>query len=311
MKFHSNDSFPDLMVGRWAVPTAGFMWRADLRSVDPAGPGTGPWLVPAADRPVVAYDLLGATTLPALIADLLDDPSPNQRAGGSTFQQRVLRFAKRWGWLGSPASVYPLDGGQALLAEPLSLWIDTARDVAALHALLEAVRTVEGAARNASAAVRRASLYLSQHIVWAVDGRQVAYVGPMGVPHRVIASAEDPAGQVALASFKRGDLAQPARYYLHQTLNKRLRGRVHLATVMEGRPGLEIYPESLLAAVYLHLALAAGAVTPTLRLCRNPRCPNGGFFFPRRRDQTACDKRCREMANYYERKARGDGSTQR
>jgi hypothetical protein len=95
MKFQSNDSPPDLMVGRWAVPTAGFVWRADLRSIEPAAPTRGPWLVPAADGPVVAYDLLGAATLPALIAGLLDDPPSNRRGEGSTFQQRVLRFAKR------------------------------------------------------------------------------------------------------------------------------------------------------------------------------------------------------------------------
>jgi hypothetical protein len=208
-------------------------------------------------------------------------------------------------------SVYPLDGGQALLAEPLSLWQQTAWDVAALHALLGAVRTVEGAAHNAPAAVARASAYLRQRIAWSVDGRHVVYVGPAGVPDAVIASAGGtPPQRIALGAFKRGDLAGPARYHLHTAINARLRGRVHIATVMGERPGLKVYPESLLAAAYLHLAIAAGSVSPALRLCRNPRCPNGGFFFPRRRDQTACSKQCREAANYHARRARGDGGTQ-
>ena len=38
------------------------------------------------------------------------------------------------------------------------------------------------------------------------------------------------------------------------------------------------------------------------KICKNPDCPNGGVFVPRRVDQEHCDGKCKNRANYIKRK---------
>ncbi len=57
-------------------------------------------------------------------------------------------------------------------------------------------------------------------------------------------------------------------------------------------------PDSLLATLYLQLALRIAGTGLSERECEHCRKP----FFPQRRDKRFCNKKCRELAGYHRRK---------
>ena len=105
-------------------------------------------------------------------------------------------------------------------------------------------------------------------------------------------------GREATRSFDPDDPLGPARAYLTQEVNRRLRGHVHLTLGSFQDSPIRFFPDSLLAAIYLRFALELAGRSARERECEFCHVP----FPVGRRDQRFCSKSCRENAGYHRRR---------
>ena len=103
--------------------------------------------------------------------------------------------------------------------------------------------------------------------------------------------------QLAFGQLTPGVDLSAAELALREAINERLGGNVDVAMTPQGE--IRFWPRDLLTGVYLLLALDLSGARSVQKVCGNPRCPYGGKFFIKRRDQQYCNKSCREQARYH------------
>jgi hypothetical protein len=102
------------------------------------------------------------------------------------------------------------------------------------------------------------------------------------------------------------DTVEPARYYVHREVNKKLRGHVNPQVLAYVDTGYNIVfiPDSLLAALYVLFALELAGGIPQAT-CAYKRCPTRKqTFVPQRTNQIYCSGKCRRNDSYYRVKER-------
>ncbi len=281
-----------MMAGICGVPVAGFTWDEELIRKDEPGP----WLRPVeGDTPVVRrYPVMRK---PSVLSEFV-------RLGHKPGVDRILRFANHWGWLGEFRQFPgPPGTGIGLWAESLSFWLIEVLKARALYETWEAIRDLDRS-------------LLGRRVMWHKEGRAVEYRVTMQLnddalparygfgsfPGEYVLIASDDHHAEAFADFRPGEIVKPARYYLHRRLSERLRGHINPVVLPFAGGRIRFFPDSLLSAIYLHFAREVTGAKRDERECENPRCRNGGYFLPGRRDQRHCDKNCRETAGYHRRK---------
>jgi len=300
-----------MLAGLWYRLLDGFVWRDDLMPASTRY--SGPWLVRAGDTRE-QYPVLKRKNLLQDFARLAEDPS----------RDGIRRFAGRYGWLGleQPVVSSPA-GGPLQWAEPLSLWRQELLAIRDLWETWGALRTLEHKESEGPTACRAARRRLEERIQWGQDG-SIIYRATVTCPEsirfpagggkcpecgdslathvhfrRVIAFPRGYArGREATRSFDPDDPLGPARAYLTQEVNRRLRGHVHLTLGSFQDSPIRFFPDSLLAAIYLRFALELAGRSARERECEFCHMP----FPVGRRDQRFCSKSCRENAGYHRRR---------
>jgi hypothetical protein len=288
--------------GLWRRPVHGFVWSP----TSPAGRATGdrgPWLTPA-DGPNArfeTYPLMRSRGLLAAFLALGHDPS----------EEHVRAFANRWGCLRSP------EHPDTPHVEALATWQAEAWRLRLLREDWDAVAALRQRGRADTARNARYLMALRQRFRWLPDPRRVGYRAGVLADGRTTATWEDnghPVFEVAgvlsaqnvepavFGRFQGDDVSGPAHYLVIRAVNEQLRGHVHPIFSATGDGQVKLLPDSLLSGLYLLFGLELSQRQPTEGACGNPKCPNGGRFFRKRRDQRFCNKNCRELAAYYRRK---------
>ena len=188
-----------------------------------------------------------------------------------------------------------------LSAEPMALWEEESPYLAALWETWEAVRDLSTPGMPATERLRAES-FLQDRVLWR-SPKVVLFFWPEPLQRQeVIASQAVPEGPAVLARWNQGDTLKPARYFVHKEVNRCLLGHVVMAVLPFLRSRIRFVPDTLRTALYMHCAFELARTVGEQRMCENLRCPQGGVFFPTRRDQRHCDKRCRELAGYHRRR---------
>ncbi len=300
------------------VPEDGFSWRDGLLIFDQAqGPGNEPgrWLLRRGDfgTPYTArrYSPLAVPNLHRRFARL--EPS----------YEAILAFANTYGFLGHTSALRdPELQSQAIkFGESLHFWQNEVAQMAALLAVWELVRL------NRSNA-------LSQVVRWTSPGRPRAVIfyyglisdlaqtssqapitvyeealtrrdpiGQASVPHFTMLAYEEKAGDAELLNrWQFGDPLEPARYYVHREVNKRLKDHVSPAVLPYRKGEIYFFPDCLLSALYtLFMLELSGRQRPPI-LCARQNC--GRYFEPVHGRQRYCETRCQQLAYYYRKKGK-------
>jgi hypothetical protein len=269
------------------------------------GDRAGPWLRPVNVARGAVYELY-----PVLKErKILDDFVAMSR---TLTLDAIQRFANRWGLLGRShvAISRTKQWADTVQAEPLSRWESESLSFRMLWETWEAVRTIKFSDSHSNLEIRAAQALLQERIHWRTkSGRSVSYHAEYEdqlINTSVIASAHVRTDLLEL--FQHGDVVGPARYYVHEEVNKRLQGHVDLRvlpTTLESQDGrIRFSPNDLLSAIYVHFAVDLAGGRGLERACLSCQQP----FLARRRDQEFCDKNCRERAGYHRRKEGGGGN---
>lgn len=270
----------------WSVPREGYHLDEDLipapelielRDVclDP------PWLVGPSD-----YEVPPRQYAPFQKPNLF-----RQFSTLSPHHKAITRFANKYGLLGDPVPlIYPGRSGQTVqVGESLRFWQQEIQEMAMLVDLWGLVRYEREEP-------------LSKIILWQKHPRSVLFRWQEN-RQSLIASESLPDG-VSCTQWKYKDVIGPARYYLCDQINKRLKNHVSpsILPFLDGE--IYMFPDSLLSAMYVMLALeVSGRIHPAIQ-CRG--C--GVYFIPTHRRQAYHDDACRKLA-YYHRKRSNTGPT--
>ncbi|MDA1128990.1 MAG: hypothetical protein O2913_09860 [Chloroflexi bacterium] len=299
---HSIDPEVGATAGYWHVAEDGHIWIPDLR-LSAANKGfvkgafglrlpaayDGPWLLPK-NNPMKRYSVLRSR-------DVLHD---FVRLAKTPEQKTFLGFADKWGQLGGKFPVVD-PSNNLLLAEPLMLWEEESCLLATLWQTWDAVRTLSTKGMPTDEHLLAKS-HLQDRVIWTSANR-VLFSWPNPISRReVIAYGATPQGLSLLERWKAGDTIEPARFYVHKQINRCLNGHVQMQVATFQNSKIRFVPDSLRTAIYMHFAFELAGTEGNERTCLNPRCPNGGVFFPTRRDKQYCDTRCRDLAGYHRRK---------
>lgn len=297
---------PWASVGVGMVPVDGFQLRRGLRRWAPMDDtqddGVEDWLVTDED---------GGRRFPlSLQPDAYTKPSiarQFERLGRSPTPARILAFANRYGFLGSPVDLIDSDRkpgtthvpvSDLISGEAVSHWQE---ETARFRDARETWRRLRDLSEGGPQRQHDAHAYLMKRIHWSPDGH-VRYQSEIetraGVVSftRWVAVAADLEGGKLEGRFGHGDVAGPARLYVHWVVNEHIRGHVSPAVpAFLERPAMRNFPDSLMAAIYLRFAL--DLVSPSSResICDYCHLP----FAQGRRDKVYCSKNCKENARYH------------
>ena len=307
------------------VPEDGFSWRDCLVAFDGKGVGentTGPWLIRPDSLYVRQYS-------PLAVPDLHRRFARTEPTDGS-----ILAFANKYGFLGHSLALRdPELQSQTVhideipVGESLGFWQREIVRMARLMALWELVKG--GCQRELSHLVQwtppgepqQVRLYLV-----VVDGKirpdlaqcmrqrprefrnyvrqDEDLAGRMGHGEVTVLAYEENASDVELLErWRHGDPVEPARYFVHREVNKRLRGHVSPAVLPYRKGEIYFFPDCLRGSLYtLFMLELSGRQRPAM-LCTRPGC--GRYFEPTHGRQRYCDKPCQQLAYYYRRKEKG------
>jgi len=205
--------------------------------------------------------------------------------------ERIRQFAHRYGYLGHPVQLYyPDHVGEFLWpGESLQFWQKEIEEISALVKLWDLIRNEQAGA-------------LTKYIHWRTRPRGVWLEWPSGRKD-LIASEVVSEGRELLQHWKDGDLFKPARYFLCDQINERLRGHVS-PSILPFRDGeIYMFPDCLRSALYVLFMLEVSWRTYAAIPCAG--C--GEYFVPEHRsDQKHCSKACRNR-KYYRKKIKGKG----
>jgi hypothetical protein len=282
----------------WSRPAEGFVLRSDVRRAE----GTGrpdKWLVPNEGE--------WETVIPLRHPELLDR---FRDIGQRPSELRVVGFANRYGFLGSPVSLNSISGG-SLDGESLTDWRRHAGTVAALCYLWEYVDVenskalapfVEwytdplGVAFKVVTAKGRPDAELTAKMITARPYRSVAPAVPDDSFVDAVIIAEDGDRLGLLTSFRRGDTVAPTRQYLVWKVNQLLHAAGGISRIVTPDGDIWYFPQTLLAAILLRLQdMISGRRLPE-RDCRYWWGRKGRHRFkPTRKDKDFCNDSCRKL----------------
>jgi len=265
----------------WSVPCEGYHFDENLTPAPGLEKLEGmfldaPWLVGPSDNDVLSRQY-APFQKPNLFRRFSKLP-PRCKA--------ITRFANRYGLLGDPVLLtYPSRSGQTVqLGESLQFWQQEIQEMAILVKLWDLVRDEREEP-------------LSKIILWQNHPRSVIFKWPKN-RLSLIASDGLP-GKVSCTQWKYKDVIGPARYYLCDQINKRLKNHVSpsILPFLDGE--IYMFPDSLLSAMYVMFALeVSGRIHPAIQ-CRG--C--GYYFVPTHKHQAYHDGACRKRAYYHRKKS--------
>jgi hypothetical protein len=119
---------------------------------------------------------------------------------------------------------------------------------------------------------------------------------------------EHPYREWLLETWEKGDVVEPARYYLHLEVNRHLEGHVSPSLTTpdkEGQVDLWFVPDTLLASLYVLLALEVSDQVLPARMCVATDCRRA--FVPASAKQKYCTNACRIRADAQRRRRREQG----
>ena len=119
----------------------------------------------------------------------------------------------------------------------------------------------------------------------------------------VLAHEDISSGLELLGKWERGDPVEPARYYVHREVNKRLRGHVSPSVLPFRTSDIYFFPDCLRSALYTLFMLELSGRQRPAKLCVRPGC--GRYFAPAHGRQQYCEKRCQQLAYYYRKRRMG------
>ncbi len=299
------------------VPEEGFRWRdgfAVLDSERVETNNTGPWLTRTDSLYVRQYSPLAVPTLARRFART--EPT----------EESILAFANEYGLLGHPLWLGDPDSNEQamLVGESLGFWQTEIESMARLMALWKLVKG--GCRRELSHLVEWTPPSEPQqvrlHLV--VVGREIRpdlskwsrqhprefrdalrqngdHAGRVTYWEVTILAHEQNGGDIELLErWKQGDPVEPACYFVHREVNKRLRGHVSPAVLPFRKGEIFFFPDCLLSSLYTQFMLELSGRSRPVMLCERSRC--GRYFEPIHGRQKYCDKRCQQLAYYYRKK---------
>ncbi len=302
------------------VPEDGFDWREGLVVLDSNGDEentSGPCLIRADSLYVRQYSPLAIPNLHRRFARI--EPT----------EESILAFSNQYGLLGH--GLWLVDPGSnhqtMLVGESRGFWQKEIAGMAWLMALWDLVKC-------------KSQVELSQLVKWTPQGksRQVRlYVVDIDGELRpdlaelmwrnpdefrdYLRQEEDLAGRIRhcgvtllaheengsdidlLERWKHGDPVEPARYFVHREVNKRLRGHVSPAVLPFRKGEIFFFPDCLLSSIYTQFMLELSGRSRPAMLCERLSC--GQYFEPMHGRQRYCDRRCQQLAYYYRKKEKG------
>ena len=302
------------------VPENGFRWRDDLVALDGQGVGeniTGPWLIRSDSLYVRQYSPLAVSNL------------HRRFARTELTSESILAFSNEYGqlghglWLDIPDS----NDRETVVGESLGFWQKEIERMSRFVDLWDFVR--RRSLRELSQLVQWTPLGNPQHVrlnLVAVDGklrpdlvqcmrqnpgefrdhlRQDEYLAGRHIywEVRVLAHEEKGSDLELLERWKHGDPIEPARYFVHQEVNNRLRGHVSPAVLPFRKGEIFFFPDCLLSSLYTQFMLELSGRSRAAMLCARPGC--GLYFEPAHGRQRYCDKQCQQLAYYYRKKDKG------
>jgi hypothetical protein len=204
----------------------------------------------------------------------------------------IKRFANKYGWLGHAVPlIYPdVTGQEVQLGESLQFWRQEIEDMALLVKLWELIRYEREDP-------------LSKIILWQKQPLTVRFEWKLSDGKRMsLIASERLANRELLTLWKYNDVIGPARYYLCEQINKRLKGHVNpgILPFLDGE--IYMFPDCLRSAMYVLLALEVSGRTQPAIMCRG--C--GMYFVPKHRHQAYHEEACRKLAYYYRKKSKTD-----
>ena len=299
-------------VGLWRRCPDGYVWRSDLKPISGKSAG-GPWLIAVSDRRT-DYALLRRTSALSDFVKLAKEGT----------QEAITKFAEQYGQLDLGQPVTAADG-RMQWADPLGGWLHGINTLRHLWETWSAVEVLEHEQSYGQSAVGRMEQLLLDRVSLAEDAILYhavvtrlpfdtdlfgASLGPCtlcgeeqdAVEHvwrRVPRPDTNRPGRPRHDRIARGEAITFARVALAHLISRHLRGRIHLTLLDDGEGAMVRHvPDSLLATLYLQLALRIAGTGLSERVCEHCREP----FFPKRRDQRFCSKKCRELAGYHRRR---------
>ncbi|MBI4491371.1 MAG: hypothetical protein HY690_01070 [Chloroflexi bacterium] len=284
------------------VPVQGYRWDAELTEGEPQD-GDHQWLVApvpvGVPFPARQYAPLAVPNLHRRFARLRRTP------------EAVLKFANRYGLLGHGRALLvnsPHDAPSPIyLGESLRFWQDGIATLAPLLALWDLVQRGNSLALLPYVRWERESLAVRIQWAWSEkDGLLPVARATERDARRVALVATEARGEQdrsLLARWRYGDTVEPARYWVCEQVNERLRGHVSPAVLPLRKGEVYFFPDCLRSALYTHLLLeVSGRVRPAM-LCARPGC--GRYFTPTHGRQRHCSGECRRLAYYYRHKKEG------
>ncbi len=302
------------------VPEDGFSWRDGLVVLDGKGVGeniAGPWLIRRNGLYVRQYS-------PLAVPDL-----HRRFARTEPTDKSILAFANKYGFLGHSLALrdpelHTVRIDEIPVGESLEFWRHEIVRMVRLMALWELVKggcqrelshlvqwtpqgepqqvrlylvVLDGKIRPDLTEFMRQSPHEFHNYVYQNDdlaGRMLHW------EVTVLAYQENASDVELLERWVHGDPIEPARYFVHREVNKRLRGHVNPAVLPYRKGEIYFFPDCLRGALYtLFMLELSGRQRPAI-LCARPGC--GGYFKPGHGRQRYCDKLCQQLAYYYRRK---------
>ena len=307
------------------VPVGGFNWHDGLVAFDGNGVGnanSGPWLVRS--------DSLYERQYPPL-----DVPNLHRRfARTEATDKSILAFANKYGFLGHSLALRDPEGKSQSIqiaeipqGESLGFWQREIARMARLVALWELVK--HGSKRELNHLVQwtprgepqQVRLYL------VVEGKElrpdlskwmwqrpdefrdhvrqtgnragrVTYAEGLVLAHEEIGSHLE-----LLERWRHGDPVEPARYFVHREVNRRLRNHVSPAVLPFRKGEIRFFPDCLLSSLYTQFLLELSGRNRPAIVCARPGC--GRYFEPAHGRQQYCERQCQQLAYYYRKKEKG------
>jgi hypothetical protein len=254
-------------------PVDGWRW-ADRSEVRPDGErgapvsGLGMWLIPQGQR-----RQLGRPVNPAMALDAFLKIDPALSAEPDQRPAQVEAFASKYGWLGRPQTLIPVDGGQVIPGEPLRTWLEELWLLRSLSAMLQVCDRWESAGRR-------------DHVdTDALTSELIALAALAGLPVKPGAARNAPPDA----------LIEQARKAVRKALQPRLAGQFSAVLVADDGPVERFLPVTLAAALELELARRAVKSGLEWVACQAPGCTN--TFARKRVTGTYCSDSCRKAAN--------------
>jgi|GEM_PF-5900340 len=300
---------------------------------DPGDPKKGPWLL---ERLPVWLPPEGR---PASAKDRQNPGLHRIFAGVSPTEKGVRAFAKKWGQLGRRSGlVFGIGQGYG---ESLAYWQRELDAMKRLIGLWELVRAGDQESLAPyvrfrthdlpwGANPRDVSIYLALsdgkldpegadilaekvELVCQTDREQPPESSELELHHgsvRLFACEheEHPYRAELFADWKEGDLVGPARYFLHDEVNRRLAGHVNPVVAFPDSQGIADFwfvPDTLLASLYVFFAQELAGQLLSVKECAAEDCRK--VFVPASAKQEYCTSMCRIRADAHRRRQRLQG----